>query len=240
LLDNSPFWLTFAALLAIAFIVGGKRATAWTGVSLGLIIAIGLWQDAMDTLAATLVATVLTMVLGVVVGVWMGRSMMVDRIIRPVLDALQTMPPFVYLVPLLALFGPTRFTGILAGILYAAPVAIKIVADGIRQVSPTTVEAATSAGSNTWQLITKVQLPMSKRTLVLATNQGLIYVLSMVVVSGLVGGGALGFDVVQGFTQLSVFGKGLAAGLAIVLLGVMLDRVTRAAANRADGSRARA
>jgi glycine betaine/proline transport system permease protein len=240
LLDNSPFWLTFAALLAIAFIVGGKRATAWTGVSLGLIIAIGLWQDAMDTLAATLVATVLTMVLGVVVGVWMGRSMMVDRIVRPVLDALQTMPPFVYLVPLLALFGPTRFTGILAGILYAAPVAIKIVADGIRQVSPTTVEAATSAGSNTWQLITKVQLPMSKRTLVLATNQGLIYVLSMVVVSGLVGGGALGFDVVQGFTQLSVFGKGLAAGLAIVLLGVMLDRITRAAANRTDASRARA
>jgi glycine betaine/proline transport system permease protein len=179
-------------------------------------------------------------VLGVVVGVWMGRSMMADRIIRPVLDALQTMPPFVYLVPLLALFGATRFTGILAGILYAAPVSIKIVADGIRQVSPTTVEAATSAGSNTWQLITKVQLPMSKRTLVLATNQGLIYVLSMVVVSGLVGGGALGADVVTGFVQLPLFGKGLAAGLAIVLLGVMLDRITRAAANRGDSARARA
>jgi glycine betaine/proline transport system permease protein len=240
LLDNSPFWLTFVALAAIAYLVGGKRATAWTAACLGLIIAIGLWQDAMDTLAATLVATVLTMVIGVVVGVWMGRSLMVDRIIRPVLDALQTMPPFIYLVPLLALFGPTRFTGILAGILYAAPVATKIVADGIRQVSPTTVEAATSAGSSTWQLITKVQLPMSRRTLVLATNQGLIYVLSMVVVSGLVGGGALGFDVVQGFTQLSVFGKGLAAGLAIVLLGVMLDRITRAAANRAGGPGERA
>jgi glycine betaine/proline transport system permease protein len=239
LLDNSPFWLTFVALAAIAYIVGGKRATAWTAVSLALIIAIGLWQDAMDTLAATLVATVLTMVLGVVVGVWMGRSLMADRVIRPVLDALQTMPPFVYLVPLLALFGATRFTGILAGILYAAPVSIKIVADGIRQVSPTTVEAATSAGSNTWQLITKVQLPMSKRTLVLATNQGLIYVLSLVVGSGLVGGGALGADVVTGFVQLPLFGKGLAAGFAIVLLGVMLDRITQAAANRADSARAR-
>jgi glycine betaine/proline transport system permease protein len=239
LLDNSPFWLTFIALAAIAYILGGKRATAWTAACLGLIIAIGLWQDAMDTLAATLIATVLTMVLGIVVGVWMGRSMMADRIIRPVLDALQTMPPFVYLVPLLALFGATRFTGILAGILYAAPVSIKIVADGIRQVSPTTVEAATSAGSNTWQIITKVQLPMSKRTLVLATNQGLIYVLSMVVVSGLVGGGALGADVVTGFVQLPLFGKGLAAGLAIVLLGVMLDRITRAAADRGDSARAR-
>lgn len=207
---------------------------------LSLIIAIGLWQDAMDTLAATLVATTITMAVSIVIGVWMGRSLMVDRVIRPALDALQTMPPFIYLVPLLALFGPTRFTGILAGILYAVPVSTKIVADGIRLVSPTTVEAATSSGSNTWQLITKVQLPMSKRTLVLATNQGLIYVLSMVVVSGLVGGGALGFDVVQGFTQLSVFGKGLAAGLGIVLLGVMLDRVTRAAANRSDRAGARA
>ncbi len=120
----------------------------------------------------------------------------------------------------------------MAGVLYAAPVAIKIIADGIRNVSPTTVEAARSAGSSTWQVITKVQLPMSARTLVLATNQGIIYVLSMVVISGLSGSGALGFDVVQGFTQISLFGKGLAAGLAIVLLGVMLDRITRGAADR--------
>jgi glycine betaine/proline transport system permease protein len=237
LLDSSPFWLTGIAILAIAFIVGGVRATVWAAICLALIIAIGLWQDAMDTLAATLIGTVAVMALGIVVGVWMGRSQQVDRIIRPVLDALQTMPPFVYLVPFLALFHPTRFTGIVAGILYAAPVAIKIVADGIRTVSPTTVEAARSAGSSTWQVITKVQLPMSTRTLVLATNQGLIYVLSMVVVSGLVGGGALGFDVVQGFTQNAIFGKGLAAGLAIVLLGVMLDRITQGAARRADSSR---
>jgi glycine betaine/proline transport system permease protein len=96
------------------------------------------------------------------------------------------------------------------------------------------VEAATAAGSSRWQIITKVQLPMSLRTIALAANQGLIYVLSMVVVGGLVGGGALGLDVVQGFRQNSLFGKGLAAGLAIVLLGIMLDRVTQAVARRAD------
>jgi glycine betaine/proline transport system permease protein len=94
------------------------------------------------------------------------------------------------------------------------------------------VEAATSAGSSTWQLITKVQLPMARRSLALATNQGLIYVLSMVVVGGLVGGGALGYDVVAGFSQGKLYGKGLAAGLAIVLLGVLLDRITQAAARR--------
>lgn len=233
LLDNSPFWLTGAALLSIAMIVGGVRAVVWTAISIGVIIAVGLWQDSMDTLAATLVATVLTMIIGVVVGVWMGRSNLADQIIRPVLDMLQVIPAFVYLVPLLALFDPSRFTAIVAAIAYAAPVAIKIIADGIRQVSATTVEAATSAGSSTWQLITKVQLPMSARTLVLATNQGLIYVLSMVVVGGLVGAGALGYDVVAGFSQTNLFGKGLAAGLAIVMLGIMLDRITRAATDRA-------
>ena len=239
LLDNSPFWLTGAALVTIALIVGGIRGFVWTAVCLTSIIAVGLWQDSMDTLAATLVATVIVVVLGIVVGVWMGRNDMADKLIRPLLDLLQVMPAFVYLVPLLALFDPSRFTAIVAAIAYAAPVAIKIIADGIRQVSPTTVEAATSAGSSTWQMITKVQLPMSARTLVLATNQGLIYVLSMVVVGGLVGAGALGYDVVAGFTQLSVFGKGLAAGFAIVMLGIMLDRVTRAAADRATNRHAR-
>jgi glycine betaine/proline transport system permease protein len=193
----------------------------------------------MDALAATLVATILTMAIGIVFGVWMGRSKLADQIIRPILDMLQVIPAFVYLVPLLALFQPGRFTAIVAAIAYAAPVAVKIIADGIRQVSATTVEAATSAGSSTWQMITKVQLPMSARTLVLATNQGLIYVLSMVVVGGLVGAGALGYDVVAGFVQLNLFGKGLAAGLAIVMLGIMLDRVTRAAADRATNRHAR-
>jgi glycine betaine/proline transport system permease protein len=158
----------------------------------------------------------------------------VDRVLRPLLDAAQTMPAFVYLVPFVALFSASRFTGVVAAVVYAAPVVIKIVADGIAGVSPTTIEAATAAGSSTWQLITKVQVPMSRRTMALATNQGLIYVLSMVVIGGLVGAGALGFDVVSGFRQDKWFGKGLAAGLAIVLLGIMLDRITQAVARRSE------
>ena len=240
LLDNSPFWLTAAAIVGLAFVLGGLRALIYTVVCLGLIIGTGLWQDSMDTLAMTLVATVITMVFGVIVGVWMGRSRGADRVVRPVLDALQVVPPFIYLVPMLALFAASRFTAIVAAVLYAAPVSIKIVSDGIRRVNPSTVEAARSAGSSDWQVITKVQLPMSMRTLVLATNQGLIYVLSMVVIGGLVGGQALGFDIVSGFSQSSVVGKGLAAGIAVVLLGIMLDRITQAAAHRADtGAHAR-
>ncbi|MEU8974371.1 ABC transporter permease subunit [Streptomyces monashensis] len=232
LLTDSPWWLVGIVLVALALVLGGRWAAVTAACCVGLLVGTGVWSDSMTTLASTAVATVLVMLLGVVFGVWMGRSALVDRVVRPTLDAAQVMPPFVYLVPFLALFGATRFTAIVAAVVYAAPVAIKIIADGVRNVPETTVEAATSAGCNTWQIITKVQLPMARSALTLATNQGLIYVLSMVVVGGLVGAGALGYDVVAGFSQGELYGKGLAAGLAIVLLGVMFDRITQAAARR--------
>lgn len=232
LLSESPWWLVGVVLVSVGTVLGGWRAGATAAVCVSLLVGTGVWSDSMTTLASTAVATLIVMLLGVVVGVWMGRSPMADRLIRPSLDAGQTMPSFVYLVPFLALFGATRFTAIIAAVVFAAPVTIKIIADGVRAVPPTTVEAATAAGSSTWQIITKVQLPMSRSALTLATNQGLIYVLSMVVVGGLVGAGALGYDVVAGFSQGELYGKGLAAGLAIVLLGVMFDRITQAAARR--------
>jgi glycine betaine/proline transport system permease protein len=234
LFTQSPWWLVAAVIVALAGIIGSLRSAVTAAVCLALLVATGVWADAMVTLAGTLVATVVVLVLGLVVGVWMGRSATVDRVVRPFLDAAQTMPAFVYLVPFLALFSTSRFTAIIAAVVFAAPVSIKIISDGISSVSHTTVEAATSAGSSTWQVLTKVQLPMSLRTIALATNQGLIYVLSMIVVGGLVGAGALGYDVVQGFRQDRLFGKGLAAGLAVVLLGILLDRITQAAARRAD------
>ena len=215
-------------------IVGSRRAAVGAAICLALLVGTGLWADAMSTLAATLVATVVVMALGLVLGVLMGRSRRADRLIRPTLDAAQTMPAFVYLVPFVALFAASRFTAIVAAVVFAAPVTTKIIADGIAGVPAETIEAATAAGSSPWQIITKVQLPMSLRTIALATNQGLIYVLSMVVVGGLVGAGALGYDVVAGFRQNSLFGKGLAAGLAIVMLGILLDRVTQSAAGRGD------
>ncbi len=232
LLAESPWFLVALVIVALSFMIGGSRSAVVSAVCLGLLVATGLWQDTMITLASTLVATILVMILGIVVGVWMGRSRTADRFIRPILDAGQVMPAFVYLVPILALFSATRFTAIIAAVVFAAPVAIKIIADGVRAVSPATVEASTALGSSSWQTIVKVQLPMARGALTLAANQGLIYVLSMVVVGGLVGAGALGYDVVAGFSQSNLYGKGLAAGVAIVVLGVMLDRLTQAAAKR--------
>lgn len=232
LFAESPWWLMAFVLLAVGLILGGFRALAAVAVCEAIILAVGLWNDSMITLTMTLVATILVMVSAVVIGVAMGRSRTVDAWVRPILDTLQTIPPFVYLVPALALFSSSRFTAIIAAVAYGVPIATKLVADGIRGVSPTTVEAAHSSGITTWQMIRKVQLPMSRESLVLATNQGLLYVLSMVVIGGLVGGGSLGYLVVSGFSQDQLFGKGLAAGIAITALGVMLDRVARYTAAR--------
>jgi glycine betaine/proline transport system permease protein len=227
LLANSPWYLVSLVLVAFSAIVAGWRSVATTLICIAIILATGLWNDSMVTLATTLVATAITMLLAVILGVWMARSGRVDAVLRPLLDAAQTIPPFVYLVPALGLFLTTRFTAIVAAVVYASPVAIKIVTDGIRGVSNTTVEAAESSGSSPWQIITKVQLPMARSAIALAANQGMLYVFSMVVIGGLVGAGGLGYLVVAGFSQGELFGKGLAAGIAIVALAVMLDRMAQ-------------
>jgi glycine betaine/proline transport system permease protein len=228
-LTSSPWWLVVLALVVIAQLLAGVRIAVVTAVCMLGCVGLGLWYQSMWTLGSVLIAAVLTMVLGALLGVWAGRNAWVERWIRPTLDAGQTMPAFVYLPPCLALFGVGRFTGIVAAVVYAAPAVIKVVIEGIHGVSPTTIEAAESAGSSRWQIIGKVQLPMARPHLLLAFNQGVIYVLAMVVVGGLVGAQGLGLVVVQGFSQGTQAGQGLAAGIAIVLLGVMLDRITQGA-----------
>lgn len=232
LLTQSPWFITGLAFVGLGAIFGGKKLAAISAFCVLAIVGTGLWSDTMVTLASTLVAAVITVALGIVVGTWIGRNKRADRWIRPILDAGQVLPAFVYLVPFLGLFGATRFTAIMAAVVYAAPASIKLMADGIRGVPDTIVEAATAAGSSPWQMIVKVQIPSARRALALATNQGIIYVLAMIVVGGLVGAGGLGYLVVAGFAQENLKGKGLAAGLAIVLLGIMLDRITQAAAHR--------
>jgi len=236
LIADSPWFVTGTAIVLIATIVGGIRAFVATVLCLAGIYFLDLWYNAMVTLTSVLVATAVVVALAVVVGVAMGRNLTTDRVLRPFLDAGQTIPPFVPLIPVLILFGANRFTAMVAGVIYAAPVAIKLVADGIRSVSRETIEAAESSGSNRWQIISKVQLPMARGSVLLAANQGLLYVLSMVVIGGMVGAGALGFDVVKGFRQADYIGRGLAAGITIVLLGIMLDRITTYGAARAGAS----
>ena len=232
LLAGSPWWLMCLVLLAVAYLAGGWRPTLIALVCVLVILGTGMWNEAMKTLTTTLVATLAVILVALVVGVWMGRNRRADTAVRPFLDAFQTIPPFVYLVPALALFGTSRFTAIVAAVAFGVPVATKLIADGVRGVSPTSVEAARAAGTTAWQMISRVQLPMARAAVVLASNQGLLYVLSMVVIGGLVGGGGLGYYVVAGFSQGQLFGKGLAAGIAITAMGIMLDRIAQYAAAR--------
>jgi glycine betaine/proline transport system permease protein len=236
-LTSSPFWLVVAYASGLAFIITGRRAAVVACIA-GLAVAgLAVWQPAMETLTQVLFGIVITMAVGVALGTWAARSDLVSQILRPINDALQTMPAFVYLIPAVALFQPTRFAAVLAAVLYAVPAVIRLVEDGVRGVSVTAIEAATSSGSTPFQVIRKVQLPMARRSLLAALNQGVVLVLAMVVVGGLVGGGGLGYRVVTGLAQASDFGIGLAAAFAIVLMGVMLDRITQGAGARNENAR---
>ena len=231
-LSASPWYLTVAMICALALIIGDIRTAILAFVLAIAIVLSGLWFEAMLTLTQTIVGTLLTMIVGLALGIWTGRSDRAERVLRPFLDAGQTLPAFVYLVPMLGLFGPTRFTAIATGIVYAIPIVVKIVCEGVRAVPHSLVEAATAAGSTTRQIITKVQLPAAKKTILLATNQGLIYVLAVVVIGGFVGAGGLGYLVIVGNSKPELQGKGLIAGGAILLLGVIFDRIMQAGARR--------
>ncbi len=232
LLADAPWYLTIIMISVIAAIIGGRTVAILSAILLLLIVWIGLWNDTMITLTQVLIATTIVMLIGVVLGVAAGRNAKFERILKPFLDAGQTLPAFVYLVPVLALFGPTRFAAIVCGVFYAAPVVVRVVADGVRGVPKEMVEAAIASGSSTTQVVTKVQLPASKKSLLLGANQGLIFVLAVVVIGGLVGAGGLGYLVLQGASKPELQGKGLAAGLAIVLLGIVMDRIAHASARR--------
>jgi glycine betaine/proline transport system permease protein len=226
---QSPFWLTIAVVGAIGLLVSGVRQAIVASVAFLLMYLMGLWQDSMETLVQVLIATVITFAIGLGLGILAARNDRFSRALRPLLDVAQTMPSFVYLLPAFVLFDPSRFTAIVAAIIFALPPVIRLVEIGIRTVPATIIEAATSSGSTGRQLLTKVQLPVAGPALQLAANQAVILVLSMVVVGGLVGGQALGYDVVAGFSQNRQFGMGLAAGIALVLMGIALDRITQGA-----------
>ena len=180
----------------------------------------------MDTLSQVLVAVLLTVVIGAPLGIWSAHSDVVEAMLRPLLDFLQTIPPFVFLVPVIMLFNVGRVPGIIASVLYALPPIIRLTNLGIRQVAPAVVEAADAFGSTGWQKLIKVQLPLARPSILLGVNQTVMMVLAMVIIAGLVGGGALGLEAVNGLAR-SQLGRGLEAGLAIVILAFILDRVTQ-------------
>jgi glycine betaine/proline transport system permease protein len=225
-LVETPWFVTLIGLTAIAFVLSGLRPALTTAAMFALIGVVGEWSNAMDTFSQVLVATAITVVFGIVLGVVAAESTWVSRVTRPVNDVLQTLPQLVYVIPFVYVFPISYVPGLIASVLYAFPVVVRLVERGVRDVAPPAVEAAESFGATRLQVLLKVKIPLARDAIMLGINQGLIMVLAVVVIAGLVGSGALGYDVAQGL-QRGQFGIGVVASIAILAMGIALDRVTR-------------
>ncbi len=232
-----PWLLVVVAMSALGYLLRGWRLAVTVAGALLLIASMGvitsnkssLWDNAMDTLSQVLVAVVVSVIFAVPIGVVAGRKPRFFAAIRPLLDGAQVLPQFVYLVPVLFLFGVGRSAGVIASIIYAVPPGVRLTAQGLRSVPWTPREAAISFGATPAQELRKVQLPLALRSILLGINQTVLMVLATVVIAALIGGGALGLYSLGGFQkQQSQFGQGLAAGISIVCLAVVLDRLTQA------------
>ncbi|RXV59485.1 glycine/betaine ABC transporter permease [Roseovarius sp. A46] len=215
------------ALALVAWAVASRGLAVFTLVSLVVVDLIGVWTQTMTTLAMILTAVLFCAIVGVPLGIAAARSDRFEKGLRPVLDIMQTIPPFVYLVPIVMLFGVGMTPGIIATIIFALPPIIRLTNLGIRSVPEDLIEAAYSFGSSPRQVLWEVQLPLALRTIMAGLNQTLMLALSMAVIAALIGAGGLGLTVYTGLGRLDV-GAATEGGLGIVLLAMILDRITQA------------
>src|SRR4051812_16384436 len=230
------YWLKWSGTATLGTLVvlrfGGRKAALGTFAAFASFAALGLWDESVETFALTLAAVSLSLAVGMPLGVLAGRSRQFDRLITPVLDAMQIIPAFAYLMPVVILFSVGPGAAVVTTMIYAVPPAIRITALGIRGVPANTVEAATAMGATRFQLLGKVQLPLARRMLLLAVNQTILFALSMVVIAGLIAGGGLGAVVTSGLYSDPALA--LLGGAAIVVMAMALDRATQAMAVRTD------
>lgn len=220
-----PSWLVMIAVTALGVWRLNWRFGLFALASLLVIRIIGFWDQTAVTLALVFSATLISIVVGVPLGILSARSDRFNALLRPVLDFMQTMPAFVYLIPAAMLFGLGRVPGILATVVFAMPPVVRLTALGIRQVSSEQVEAGQAFGCTSMQLLWKVQLPIALPTLMAGVNQTIMMALSMVIIASMVGAGGLGNEVLSSIQRLDI-GLGFESGLSVVLLAIILDRLT--------------
>lgn len=228
----APLFIIMVSVLAY---IAGRRIMLALGVGLGLYLigCLGLWDQAMQTIAVMLVAVCLSMLLGLPIGVLSARSDHFRTVLSPILDLMQTIPSFVYLIPAAMLFGLGKVPAILATIIYATPPLIRLVDLGIREVDAEVVEAGKAFGAGRWKILAGIQIPLAMPAIMQGINQTMMMSLAMVVIASMIGARGLGETVLLGL-QRNDAGMGLIGGMAIVVLAIIFDRITQAAGQRAQ------
>ena len=226
-LITPPFWVIILAAALLALAIRGWKFAVGSAIGLLAIVSMNQWENAMESLSLVLVASFLAVAISVPLGILAARSNVASAIIRPVLDFMQTLPAFVYLVPALILFGIGVVPGIVATIIFAMAPGVRLTELGIRGVDTEVVEAGQAFGSSPWRILFQIQLPLATKTIMAGVNQVIMLSLSMVVIAGIVGAGGLGGDVLQALSRIDV-GLGAEAGISVVIIAIFLDRLTAA------------
>ncbi len=221
-----PFYVIIALFSVIAWRRAGKGVAIFTLLGLIVVYLMGFWVPTMQTLALIMVSTAIALIMAIPLGIWSAKSKAAHRIIRPLLDFMQTMPAFVYLIPAVLFFSIGKLPGAFATIIFAMPPAVRLTSLGIEQVPKDILEAAHSMGSTKRQVLFKVELPLALKTILAGVNQTILLALSMVVIAGMIAAGGLGEKVLEGINNLDI-GLGFESGLAVVILAIMLDRITQ-------------
>nr|WP_090399041.1 proline/glycine betaine ABC transporter permease [Natribacillus halophilus] len=235
MLSSVLLWLPWWVIIAIIFLLSWRLMRFWTGVIFAVFIfmigAFGYWELMMDTVSIILASVLISLIVGIPIGIFMAYKDGFEKFMRPILDAMQTMPTFVYLIPAMMLFGLGVVPGMFATIIYAIPPVIRLTNLAIRNVSKEMVEAADSFGSSTSQILFKVQLPQALPTIMTGINQTTMMALAMVVVASMVGAQGLGLEVLSALQQIDV-ATGFEAGISIVFLAIILDRLSQSVAEK--------
>ncbi len=221
-----PSYIFIILLTLIAWKLANKKIALFTLVGLFLVDNLGYWDPMLDTLALVLSAVIISIIIGVPLGIWASQKNTVKQIVVPVLDFMQTMPAFVYLIPAIFFFNIGVVPGVVASVIFSMPPTIRLTILGVQQVPADITEATESFGSTTAQRLMKVQLPLAMPTIMAGINQSIMLALSMVVIAAMVGAPGLGADVYRAVTQIQI-GRGFEAGLAIVVVAIILDRITQ-------------
>jgi glycine betaine/proline transport system permease protein len=221
-----PWPITMISVFLLAWKIASYKVGIMCVIGLSLLALVNLWEPTMVTVAIMIVAVLISIIIGVPLGILGSKSEVTDTVMRPILDAMQTMPSFVYLVPGIMLFGLGNVAAILATVLYAIPPCIRFTNLGIRQVDESLVEAGKSFGSSDIQLLTKIQIPMAIPTIMAGINQTVMMALAMSTIAAMVGAGGLGTEVLRAMGQLRE-GEAVVAGFAIVILAIIIDRISQ-------------